>query len=400
MLRKIISFIVIFLSGLIIVLCSESDDENNRKQELFIEGVSDSEIIVGMTAPFNEEPVGFIGNELLEGALTYIRNINDKGGVNGRTISIKTYDDNLEPNTTMEKTLRLINKDKVLSLFNYPSGYTASKIVTLLENYQIPIIGISSGDDVFRSIYDDYVFNVRASYKDEIDKAIQFLVETLEVSEIAILKQDDGYGLTRTNKAKEALLKYELKPVTEVSISPQDTDFTQLTSDIVNSNPEAVLVFSSVDKAGGFINQVRSLKPELYFYMTSEGFETLSLINQFIGYTEESRANIYITQVMPNPWDTHTELLKTYHNLSHKYYPEYNLNYYRMEGYINAMVLVKAIEIAGENLSRDTLVKTLRNMKKIKLGEELVINYGKNDNQALEKVYITTIENGIFNTIE
>ncbi len=400
MLRKIISFIVIFLSGLIIVLCSESNDENNRKQELFIEGVSDSEIIVGMTAPFNEEPVGFIGNELLEGALTYIRNINDKGGVNGRTISIKTYDDNLEPNTTMEKTLRLINKDKVLSLFNYPSGYTASKIVTLLENYQIPIIGISSGDDVFRSIYDDYVFNVRASYKDEIDKAIQFLVETLEVSEIAILKQDDGYGLTRTNKAKEALLKYELKPVTEVSISPQDTDFTQLTSDIVNSNPEAVLVFSSVDKAGGFINQVRSLKPELYFYMTSEGFETLSLINQFIGYTEESRANIYITQVMPNPWDTHTELLKTYHNLSHKYYPEYNLNYYRMEGYINAMVLVKAIEIAGENLSRDTLVKTLRNMKKIKLGEELVINYGKNDNQALEKVYITTIENGIFNTIE
>jgi ABC-type branched-subunit amino acid transport system substrate-binding protein len=400
MLRKIISFIIIFLSGLIIVLCSESNDENNRKQELFIEGVSDSEIIVGMTAPFNEEPVGFIGNELLEGALTYIRNINDKGGVNGRTISIKTYDDNLEPNTTMEKTLRLINKDKVLSLFNYPSGYTTSKIVTLLKNYQIPIIGISSGDDVFRSIYDDYVFNVRASYEDEIDKAIQFLIETLEVSDIAILKQDDGYGKTRTNKAKEALLKYELKPVTEVSISPQATDFTEVASDIVNSNPEAVLVFSSVDKAGGFISQVRSLKPELYFYMTSEGFETVSLINRFIGYTEESRANIYITQVMPNPWDTHTELLKTYHNLSHKYYPEYNLNYYRMEGYINAMVLVKAIEIAGEDLSRDTLVKTLRNMKRIKLGEELVINYGKNDNQALEKVYIATIENGIFNTIE
>jgi ABC-type branched-subunit amino acid transport system substrate-binding protein len=132
--------------------------------------------------------------------------------------------------------------------------------------------------------------------------------------------------------------------------------------------------------------------------MTSEGFETAQFINRFIGITEKARRNIYITQVMPNPWEAHTDFLKTFHNLSHKYYPEYSLNYYRMEGYVNAMVLAKAIELTGKTLSRERLVDTLRGMERQKLADGLVINYGEDDNEGLEKVFITTITNGIFDS--
>jgi hypothetical protein len=62
------------------------------------------------------------------------------------------------------------------------------------------------------------------------------------------------------------------------------------------------------------------------------------------------------------------------------------------------MVLAKAIELTGEVLSRERLVNTLRGIHREKLTDSLVINYGENDNQALEKVYITTITNGIFDS--
>ncbi len=399
MLNRLIIYIGLFLMIFSLISCSENDkDKSNGKKELFIEGVSEDEIIVGMTGPFDEEPVNYIGNEMLEGAMTYIRNLNENGGINGRTISIKTYNDDLEAQNTMEKTLRLINKDRVLALFNYPTGYTASKIAPLLSDYEIPLIGVSSGDAVFRTNYKDYVFNVRASFEDEIEEMVEFLYETLEVSKVAILKQNNSYGDVRTNIAKETLAKYDLKPITIVSTSPEAEEMKTPANRIIEANPEIVMVFCGVAQGGLFINEAKKLNPNLYFYMTSEGFETAQFINRFIGITEEARQNIFITQVMPNPWEAHTDFLKNFHNLSHKYYPEYSLNYYRMEGYVNAMVLAKAIELTGEVLSRERLVNTLRGIHREKLTDSLVINYGENDNQALEKVYITTITNGIFDS--
>ena len=81
-------------------------------------GVTDKEIVVGMSAPFSGASRD-LGNELYRGAMAYLMEVNASGGVHGRTITVRAYDDGYDPEVAVQNTLRLIEQDQVFVLFNY-----------------------------------------------------------------------------------------------------------------------------------------------------------------------------------------------------------------------------------------------------------------------------------------
>ncbi|SKA56081.1 ABC transporter substrate-binding protein [Enterovibrio nigricans] len=67
--------------------------------------------------------------------------------------------------------------------------------------------------------------------------------------------------------------------------------------------------------------------------------------------------------------------------------------YTQLEGYLNAMVIVEALNEAGSHLTRDRFVNAMEGMKNKDFGG-LQVNFGKSDRQGLDDVYLTKIENG------
>ncbi|HSE84581.1 MAG TPA: ABC transporter substrate-binding protein, partial [Thermodesulfobacteriota bacterium] len=57
-----------------------------------------------MSAAFTG-PSKNLGIELYRGAMTYIEHVNQAGGINGRKIEIKTYDDGYNPVPAIENTI-------------------------------------------------------------------------------------------------------------------------------------------------------------------------------------------------------------------------------------------------------------------------------------------------------
>ena len=80
----------------------------------------------------------------------------------------------------MANTQRLIVEDKVFALFCYVGTPTTVKIIPLVDQANIPLVGMFTGANALREPLNRYIVNVRASYYQETGAAVERLVETWE----------------------------------------------------------------------------------------------------------------------------------------------------------------------------------------------------------------------------
>jgi len=96
------------------------------------QNVNAEDMDIGMSAAFRGPTAG-LGIELYRGSMAYIEYINGLGGVHGKKITIKAYDDGYNPIPAIENTIRLIEKDKVFLLFNYVGTPTVTRILPIFK---------------------------------------------------------------------------------------------------------------------------------------------------------------------------------------------------------------------------------------------------------------------------
>src|SRR4029453_2552819 len=70
------------------------------------EGVTEQQIVVGMSSPVKGTSRS-LGIELYRGSMAYLSEINSAGGIHGRTIALKAYDDGYQPDQAVKNTLKL-----------------------------------------------------------------------------------------------------------------------------------------------------------------------------------------------------------------------------------------------------------------------------------------------------
>jgi ABC-type branched-subunit amino acid transport system substrate-binding protein len=79
---------------------------------------SPSVIRLGMSADFTAGARA-LGIELFRGAMAYVLPVNAAGGVNGRHVVIKPYDDQYDPDLAIRNTVKLMDQDNVFALLRW-----------------------------------------------------------------------------------------------------------------------------------------------------------------------------------------------------------------------------------------------------------------------------------------
>ena len=122
------------------------------------------DIVLGMSAAFRGPSKG-LGIELYRGSMAYFKHVNEGGGINGKKVVIKTYNDGYNPTPAIKNTIDLVTKDNVLLLFNYVGTPTVTRILPLLKKYSdrdtylfFPFTGAQPQREF---PYNEYVFNLR-----------------------------------------------------------------------------------------------------------------------------------------------------------------------------------------------------------------------------------------------
>ena len=98
-------------------------------------GATDEEIVLGVSAAFSGPSRG-LGTELYRGAMAYFNHVNENGGIEGRKVSLRLYDDGYQPDPCVQNTMRLMLEDKVFSLFGYVGTPTVTRVLPILKKFQ------------------------------------------------------------------------------------------------------------------------------------------------------------------------------------------------------------------------------------------------------------------------
>lgn len=332
--------------------------------------------------------------------MSYLNHVNAQGGIHGRTIKVIALDDSYDPPMCLANTQKLIIEDRVFALFCYVGTPTTVRILPLIEDVHIPLLGMFTGANALRDPFDRYLINIRASYYQETGAAVGHLVNDLGITKIAVFYQYDAYGFDGLTGTELALKRFGLAPVAGGSYARGTLDVEEGLNKIMSSGAEAVVMIGTYDPCAKFIRLAHE-----------RGFHSVFYLVSFVGADELARrlANqqditVIMSQVVPPPDRNDPSPLLTgevgYVTLLKRYYPDDPPNFVGLEGYINARVLVEGLNRTGYELTREGFIDALESIRDFSLGLDINIAFSPSDHQGLDRVYFTKLENGQFSLIK
>lgn len=389
-LLALVALLPAFLCG-----CREGGDKAAVESDT--PGVTDTKIVLGSSLALSGH-ASYLGEQTLHGALCYLRHVNEQGGVNGRAIELIAYDDSYDPPRCLANTQKLIVEDRVFALFGYVGTPTTVKILPLVDDAQIPLLGMFTGANALREPFDRNLVNIRASYYQETAAAVRHLVSDLGLTRIAVFYQYDAYGFDGLTGTELALKVFGLAPVARGSYVRGTLDVEEGFTKIETSGAEAVVMIGTYDACARFIQLARESRFRPIFYTVS-----------FVGAEELARrlgprpgAVVIMSQVVPPPPGRASAAAdalggaQEYVRLLAKYYPEDRPNSVGLESYYNARVLVEGLKRAGRDLTRKGFVQALESIQDLELEPGLAASFGPANHQGLSQVFFTRLEDGRF----
>jgi ABC-type branched-subunit amino acid transport system substrate-binding protein len=385
--------VVFFLVLLFLVLTGCRPPDESAHPRSADPGVTATEVLLGSSLALQGH-AGFLGTQTLRGAMCYLSHVNENGGVHGRRIRVQAYDDGYDPPRCLANTQKLIVEDEVFGLFCYVGTPTTVKVLPLIEEAQVPLLGMFTGANALREPFKRQLINVRASYYQETGAAVRHLVNDLALHKIAVFYQYDAYGFDGLTGTELALKGYGLAPVAGGSYNRGTLDVREGLNKIMASGAEAVVMIGTYDPCATFIRMAHERGYRPVFYLVS-----------FVGADELARrienlpdVTVLISQVVPPPDRQDPSPLLTgdvgYITLLKRYYPEDQPNFVGLEGYINARVLVEGLRRAGPDLTREGFITAIESINDFSLGLDISISFSSTDHQGLDRVYFTRLENG------
>lgn len=326
-------------------------------------GVSDSHIVIGMSAPLSG-PSAANGLEMKQTIEAYFAQVNKSGGINGRKLELIALDDGYEVERTVANTRALIKEKNVFALLAYyGSSATTEAMNSVFGPAKVPLIGAVTGAGTLREPVSlnpnsRYMFNIRASYADESEAIVNQLV-SLGLRNMAVFYQNDGFGKSGLDGVTTALKKHNISPSAVATVERNSLDIGKAVDTIAKANPQAVVMVTLYKPTAAFVKALKKSGQNPMLMTLSP--VAAELLAQELG--PEARG-IGISQVMPYPWNNVVPIVRDYQKLLDK--PNYG--YFGLESYVTARTLVEGLRRSGRDLTREKLIGALEGLNNADLG--------------------------------
>jgi branched-chain amino acid transport system substrate-binding protein len=325
-------------------------------------GVTKRTITIGGTFPLTG-PAALYG-AIPKAEFAYFSYVNAHGGVNGRQIVFKYYDDGYNPANTVPLTKKLVEQDKVFAI--YGALGTAPNLATrdYLNKAGVPQVLLATGDSYWGLQYKKYPWTIgfNPSYPGESRVYGQFIRNKVPQAKIGVLVQDDAYGqnyydglVQGLGDAKSKIVDVEKYDATQTDVSTQVVKLKASGANVFvifalpNQTITALVVATKIGwKPTTFINNVSS--SPLFMYLAQKSGASI----------DGDITATYIYDYTNNPNSATTKLFKS---LVDKYDPGANLLDANIEyAFASAWTMVQALKQAGKNPTRQGLMVALSHL--------------------------------------
>jgi branched-chain amino acid transport system substrate-binding protein len=332
-------------------------------------GTSATEIKVGQTIAYSG-PASAYG-QLGKAEDAYFKWLNAKGGINGRKITFITLDDGYSPPKAVENARKLVESDQVAVVFNVLGTPLNTAIRPYMNQKKVPQLFIAAGATTFNDPqHFPWTMGWQPNLQAEATFYAQHLLKSKPDAKVAVLYQNDDFGKDLLNGLTTALGdKAKTMIVDAQNFQATDPTIDSQMITLKNSGADTLFLFTYAKQAAQAIGKMDDLawKPVTYLHL---GAASVGATFKPAGL-DKSKGILsagFMKDVTDPKWaddpDVKTWLAWMKDNL-----PMADINdSLNVAGYAYAQTLEQVLRQAGDDLTRENIMKQAASLKDFRLG--------------------------------
>jgi branched-chain amino acid transport system substrate-binding protein len=330
-------------------------------------GLTPTTILLGGTVPLTGEAAAF--GSVGPGAKAYFDYVNARGGVHGRKIEYRFYDDAYNPAQTVQQTRRLVEQDGVFAIFNAIGTGSNLAIRDYLNAQKVPQLFAASGATKFGSEAAKYPYTIgfQPSYQAEGWVLGKYLARTQGAAKVAVIFQNDDYGKDLLNGLKKGIQRSKVRIVAAEPYEVTASDVQAQVAKLKASGANTFAVFATPKFAiQSYVYASRlNWKPKLTLANAVSSASNIMQLASEGGQNAVVNGSVSIV-FLKDPTDPkwkNDAAMRLYRQVMRQFAASANPNdVYHVYGMASAWTAVEALKKAGKNLTRAGLVKVVDSM--------------------------------------
>jgi branched-chain amino acid transport system substrate-binding protein len=348
-------------------------------------GVTDTEIKLGQTVPLSG-PVSAYAT-FSRASLGYFAMINDRGGINGRKVTLISVDDGFSPPKAVEQTRKLVESDGVFAIFAPVGSATSAATQKYLNGQKVPQLLIQSGLARWNKPKEfPWSISGLPNYDVEVALYARYILDNMPQARVAVLYQADEFGLAYLNGLKTGLGARAGEMVAS-ALGFQVTDPTvdsQMLS-LAASKADVLLIAATTKQTVQALRKMSEMNwhPQLFISLVASSKRTYALAGI------ENAKGAISTNFFKDPADPdlgNAPDMKAYLAFMDKYYPAGDKNEgLNVAAYVAGEIMSEFLRRCGSELTRENLLRQASNFSesKIPMISEGVVLRTESDNYDL-----------------
>jgi branched-chain amino acid transport system substrate-binding protein len=327
-------------------------------------GISSKRILIGGTVPLSGEAAAF--GSVGPGAKAYFDYVNARGGVNGRRIEYRYYNDQYNPNLTKQLTAKLVEQDKVFAIFNSVGTANNQAIQPYLNSKKVPQLFVGDGSQgVSQPLKYPWTMGFLQSYVGEGAVYGRHLAKTHKTARVAVLYENTDLGKDMTRGLERWIAGKGPTIVARESYEYLDTTVSSQIAQLKASGADTLMLFATPKFFLQALGAAKNLgwKPKLYIASISIEPTIMSLAKSISTELTKGALSVAFVKNPNDPIWRKDPAVALYRTIMKRHYPRGKpSDVYNWYGMTVAWTMVETLKRAGKTPTRVSLLRAAQNL--------------------------------------
>ena len=344
-----------------------------------VPGVTEDTIKIGLFGPMTGSAALFgkavFGNEAI------YRDVNDNGGIHGRTIELVREDTACDPARGIAAVKKLISQDEVFAINGGLCSSVVMAVKSEIEAAGVPLVIIGAASDAISTPTMANLFHPVATTANVGRTMMDFAVQNVGTEKIAVVSHSDEWGKSNRDPAVEHLQsEYGIKPAVDLTMERGSSDATPQILRLRNAGAEVVLLMMYPAEVAIFMRD--AYKYGLNLPVLAPQSVSLEDTRERVG-NPAATTNLHVFYPYEHP--TGGPEMQKWEELINTHYPDERVESFSFLGMGGALAVVEALKNAGPELTREKFVAELNKLSAFETGiNASPIRFSEDDHSGIE----------------
>jgi branched-chain amino acid transport system substrate-binding protein len=362
-------------------------------------GVTPTSVLLGGTVPLTGEAAAF--GTVAAGARAYFDHVNARGGVHGRRISYRTYDDAYNPAQTVQLTRRLVEEDGVFAVFSSLGTANNLAIRDYLNARKVPQLFAGDGSQAIGASFRKHPWTMGflMSYRGEGDVYGKNLARSRPRARVAVLHENTELGRDMLTGLTRAIAGKGPRIVATQSYELTTPDLASQIALLKASGADTLMLFATPKFFIQAVVAAHKLawKPRLYIASVSIEPGIMAIARHNAPELTKGALSIAFVKNPNDPVWAKDKAVALYRSIMQRHHPSGRVSdVYHWYGMTVAWTMVETLRKAGGNLTRASLLRAAQSLDlpgNPFLLPGIRLRTSRTDYRPLEDVYLYRYDN-------